>query len=204
MKKSLVIICVVVGLVIVYFLATSGAVRNALKGTNTPSNNEDVVGKTDGMPSATDSGTFTVDKKLSKVSLSYSSKTRSDSWDIPIKSGDIVLQKGSITGGTIVASSANLGKTGLAFNGKEDSTISIKSIVFDQARSTTDNLVFRTDTELTMNGKTAPVSFESRFNFEAGNISIVGSAMPDWKQWGVVVPTGESMALNISLNATNK
>lgn len=201
MKKLLIIVCVIAAVLIVYFLATSDKVKNGLKGLMVPGASIFTSGKSDGMPSATDSGTFTVDKKSSSATLGYSSKVKAEVWDMPIRSGDIVLTNGSITGGTIAMSSANLGKTGLSFGSKEDAVLDIKAIVFDQANSTTDDLVFRTDAELTMNGKKNPVSFKSKFNFQDDSISISGTAMPDWKLWGVTLPSGDSMTINISLHA---
>ncbi len=202
MKKSLVIICVVAVVVIVYLLLKSDKINQVLNTSGSEDNSESEMGRSTGAPSATDSSTYTVDKKSSSVSMSYVSSTKTESWLMPIQSGNIVMASGSVSGGSVLASMSNLKRTGLAFDVSTypDATLAIKAVVFDRARSTTDNLVFRTDAELTMNGKTAPLSFDSSYVYSPSGMTITGNAKPDWKTWGLAVPTSDSMSMNILLH----
>lgn len=203
MKNLLIVIGVVAAALIIYFLVTSENFDKALNSLVSQNNSEVEPGRSTGAPSANDSGTFTLDKKYSSVNMIYASKAKTDTWDMLIQSGNIIVTSGNIDNGSVVMSMNDLKRTGLTFDttAYPEATFAIKAIVFDQASSTTDNLVFRTDGELTINGKKNPLSFKSKYSFEDGGVYISGTATPDWKLWGIIVPSDDSMTMDISLYA---
>lgn len=155
-----------------------------------------------GAPSATDSRTYSVDTKNSWIGIAGSSDKNSAK--LSIKNGSIVLSKGAVVGGKTVFDLKGVKDfTGLNTDQYPEATLEVKAVVFDQLNSSVDNLVYRTDAELTMNGVTNPMSFVSTFDYSENTITIGGNAKPDWKLWGLS-SVNSAISLNITLSATAK
>lgn len=156
-------------------------------------------------PSATDSRTYAINPKTSSVGIIGASDKNASKLDI--KSGSIVLEQGTIVSGDATFNVSNLkgGKEFVGLNTADygDAKLAIKALVFDKANSSLDQLVYRTDAELTMNGVTKPISFVSNYVYGNGTIMISGNASPDWKLWNIT-SANANMKLNIVLNAIAK
>ncbi len=201
MKQTLTIL-VILAVVVVGYLLISKSNKNNLQGPETGQTEDqtDIGGRERfSSPSVNESGTYTLDKKSSSVSLNTGNGSPST---VTIKSGALMVDKGNVSGGDIMLSASDLKDiSGLDTKAYPEVKLAVKALVFDQAKSSIDNLVFRVDTELTMNGKTNPMSFPAMFDYNPGQYYISGVASPDWKLWGITLPANESMTVNIILNA---
>lgn len=200
MKKLLIIIGIVAALMLAYYLITSNTVRDLI---GTLSNTELGSEKREtGVPSVEENGSYTIDTRVSTVSVRHTASTGTEMLDMDVRSGALMVEGGNISGGSILLATGGLKQlVGMNASIYPDATLAIKAVIFDQQQSTTENLVFRTDAELTMNGRTNPVSFTSDFEYTPGAYVINGSANPNWKLWDIDVPAGESLWLEISLRA---
>lgn len=205
MKKLIIAIVVLLSIFVVWKLVS----KDKLSVKTNPDSPE--VEQTSGAqgkytaPSATDSRTYTIDPKSSSIGIIGASDKNASKLDI--KSGSIVLDKGAIIGGDATFSVSGLKGSeefaGLSTADYGEAKLTIKALVFDKAGSSIEQLVYRTDTELTMNGVTMPVSFVSKYIYGNGTIMISGNATPDWKLWNIT-SANTDMKLNIVLNATAK
>ncbi len=200
MKNFLIFLVIAVVIVAGYML-----LKKSNNGGNTPdaadleSSQTNIGGKRLESPSANESGSYKVDQKVSSISLTPST---GDAVEFDIKSGELLIQSGDIVGGKTIASSSRLNKLpGFGAVVGNEIQLEVKSLVFERARSTTDNLVYRTDAELTVNGKTFPVSFDSMFRYQAGEYYITGQATPDWKNWGISLASGQTVSINMVILA---
>ena len=196
MKNFLIFLVVVVIVIAGYMLIKKSS--NPFDGKN--SEDTSLEGKQLESPSANESGSYTVNKKVSSLNLVPSN---GDAVKFEVGSGELLVESGSISGGTTTASSSRLNKLpGFQNVAGGDISLEVKALVFERARSTSENLVYRTDTELTVNGVTHPVSFDSTFRYQSGEYYIIGQTVPDWKNWGISLPAGESVSMNFVLLAT--
>ncbi len=200
MKNSLIFLVIAVVIVAGYML-----LKKSIDKGNTPdasdfeSSQTEIGGKRLESPSANESGTYKVDQKASSIHFIPSS---GDTVEFDLKSGELLVQSGDIVGGKTIASSSRMDKLpGFEMVSSDEVQLEVKSLVFERARSTSDNLVYRTDTELTVNGKTYPVSFDSIFRYQAGEYYITGQATPDWKNWGINLAPGQTMSVDITILA---
>lgn len=200
MKKILIIIVII----ILAVLAWKHFSRNgSLEGKDNLTNDSSTGFGPDRQsgPSANETADYSIDQKSSSVIFGTTNLT--------LKGGVVSVTKGSISGGNIIASLSSLKNSkdfpSGSFNLKNfpEATIALKALVFDSANSTTDNLVFRTDAELTINGVTKPISFPSTFAYRPGYMVISGSTMADWKAWGIT-PNDSATPISIKLIATKK
>lgn len=199
--KQFLTVLVILAIIVVGYLLISKSNKNILKGPSADQTEDQTdIGGREGAsyPTVNETGTYSIDKKSSSV-VARNESGSSD--NISIKSGTIVVNKGNIDGGDIILSASDLkGLSGLDAKTYPDAKLAIKAIVYEQARSTIDNPVFRVDTELTMNGKTNPVSLPATFKRSPGQYYISGVMTPDWKLWGVDIAANDSMTLSITLN----
>jgi len=192
MKTLLTIVLVAAVVVAGYFIFIKDGGRSPFGG-GPREGQTDIGGKKLDSPSASENGTYQLDKKASSINLG--------SAGFIIKSGTFQIGSGDLTGGTIVASSNDLSKLAGFSAAGDEIRLEMKALVFERAKSTSDNLVYRTDAELTLNGRTNPVSFTSQFIYQTGSYMIIGSATPDWKLWGITPANGESVPMSISFTA---
>lgn len=200
--KQFLTVLIILAIIVVGYLLISKSSKNILKAPSVDQTEDQTdIGGKEGVsyPTVNESGTYSIDKRSSSV-VARNESGSSD--NVSIKSGTIVVNKGNIDGGDIILSASDLKDlSGLDVKTYPEAKLAIKAIVYEQARSTIDNLVFRVDTELTMNGKTNPVSFPATFKRSPSQYYISGVMTPDWKLWGVTLPSNESMSLNITINA---
>lgn len=200
--KQFLTVLVILAIVVVGYLLITKSNKNNLQApdANQAEDQTDIGGRERfSSPSVNESGTYNLDKKSSSVRVSVGGSSPSN---MTIKSGALMVDKGNVVGGDIMLSAGDLKSvTGFDTKAYPEVKLTVKAVVFEQAKSTIDNLVFRVDTELTMNGKTNPMSFPAMFDYNPGQYYISGVASPDWKLWGITLPANEVMTLNITLNA---
>jgi hypothetical protein len=201
MKNLLIFLVIAVVIVAGYMLLKkSNNKGNTPDASDFESSQTEIGGRRLESPSASEGGTYKVNEKASSISFTPS---MGDAVEFDIKSGELLVQSGDVVGGKTIASSSRLNKLpGFESVSGDEVQLEVKSLVFERARSTSENLVYRTDAELTVNGKTYPVSFDSMFRYQAGEYYITGQTTPDWKNWGISLPSGQTMSINIVILAT--
>jgi polyisoprenoid-binding protein YceI len=164
---------------------------------------------------ADENATFDLNGKNSELSFVDTGSKDSLVAHVPVSSGKIVVTNGVITGNANLlvknisvepVTFANSFTAENAFDTKKIATGSfvLKALVFDRASSTSSNVVYRVDGELTLRGVTKAVSFVANTRFGTNSIDITGVAPFDAASFGVVMPGSGSFNLNLALSANKK
>lgn len=125
--------------------------------------------------------------------------TIGDNVKMPIEKGVIVFSKGQIVGGeNTFKVKGDKSITGLDVKQYPEASLVVKAVVFEPLRSDVDNLVYRIDTELTINGVTNPISFISDFKYDVDTVAMHGESDLSLKDWNITtVPGNSTIVVNL-------
>ena len=94
------------------------------------------------------------------------------------RKGAIVLSESNNWWRNMFKAKEDKSLVGLDVNQYPEANLVVKAVVFEPLRSDLENLVYRIDTELTLNGVTNPISFLSDFNYDGSMVSMNGESNP--------------------------
>lgn len=183
------------------------------KKTNAPDGNILPENRVSGFQ-ADENSNFSLNKN-SEIVLMDSDSKNSVSAHLPVASGELVVTKGVLTGQAkfsakkvsvqpISYQNSFMAENALNTSKFSEAVFVLKALVFDRASSTSQNLVYRVDGELTLHGVTQPISLRSNVRFGTNSLDITGVTPIDASSFGMVLPGSGSYNFAISLSGNKK
>lgn len=190
MKKALIIIAIFLAIFIVWKVVGKN-IKSVSKQADETLVDEEVSTKLV-TPGADENRTYNTNTKESFITIGNGVKMQ-------IEKGAIVFERGQIIGGeNMFKAKEDKSLVGLDVNQYPEANLVVKAVVFEPLRSDLENLVYRIDTELTLNGVTNPISFLSDFNYDGSMVSMNGESTLSLKDWNIsTVPENATIIVRL-------